>query len=119
MAGFRGGFGGFGGGNQMQQLMKQAQKMQQDMQKAQEELEEAEIEGTAGGGLVKVTLNGKSEMKKISIDKSLIVADEADVLEDLIVAAYNDAHNKIEAMQEEGMKEATGGANFGGLKIPF
>ena len=58
-------------------------------------------------------------MKKISIDKSLVIADETDVLEDLIMAAYNDAHNKIDAMQEEGMKEATGGVNFGGLKIPF
>ena len=58
-------------------------------------------------------------MKKISLDKSLIVADESDVLEDLIMAAYNDAHQKIEAMQEEGLKEATGGLNFGGLKIPF
>ena len=58
-------------------------------------------------------------MKKISIDKSLIVADESDMLEDLILTAYNDAHNKIEAMQEEGMKEATGGVNLGGLKLPF
>ena len=103
----------------IQGLMKQAQIMQKKMQETQARLGQEEREGTAGGGLVKVTLNGKSEMKKISIDKSLIVADEADVLEDLIVAAYNDAHNKIEAMQEEGMKEATGGANFGGLKIPF
>ena len=103
----------------IQGLMKQAQIMQKKMQETQARLGQEEREGTAGGGLVKVTLNGKSEMKKISIDKSLIVADETDVLEDLIVAAYNDAHNKIEAMQEEGMKEATGGANFGGLKIPF
>ena len=103
----------------IQGLMKQAQIMQKKMQEAQARLGEEEREGTSAGGLVKVVLNGRSEMKKISIDKSLVVADEVDVLEDLIVAAYNDAHVKIDAMQEEGMKEATGGANFGGLKIPF
>ncbi len=103
----------------IQGLMKQAQMMQKKMQETQARLSQEEREGTSAGGLVKVTLNGKSEMKKISIDKSLVVADETDVLEDLIMAAYNDAHNKIDAMQEEGMKEATGGANFGGLKIPF
>ncbi len=103
----------------IQGLMKQAQVMQKKMQETQERLSKEEREGTSAGGLVKVVLNGKSEMKKISIDKSLVIADETDVLEDLIMAAYNDAHNKIDAMQEEGMKEATGGVNFGGLKIPF
>ena len=103
----------------IQGLMKQAQMMQKKMQETQARLAEEEREGTSGGGLVKVVLSGRSEMKKISIDKSLIDADEVDVLEDMIVAAYNDAHAKIEAMQEEGMKEATGGANLGGLKIPF
>ena len=103
----------------IQGLMKQAQVMQKKMQETQERLSKEEREGTSAGGLVKVVLNGKSEMKKISIDKSLVSADETDVLEDLIMAAYNDAHNKIDTMQEEGMKEATGGVNFGGLKIPF
>ncbi len=103
----------------IQGLMKQAQVMQKKMQETQERLAKEEREGTSAGGLVKVVLNGKSEMKKISIDKSLVIADETDVLEDLIMAAYNDAHNKIDTMQEEGMKEATGGVNFGGLKIPF
>ena len=103
----------------IQNLMKQAQIMQKKMQEAQTRLGQEEREGTSASGLVKVILNGRSEMKKISIDKSLVVADEVDVLEDLIVAAYNDAHAKVDAMQEEGMKEATGGANFGGLKIPF
>ena len=64
-------------------------------------------------------LNGKSEMKKISIDKSLMNAEEVDVLEDLILAAYNDAHQKVDAMMEEGMKEATNGIGLGGLKLPF
>ena len=103
----------------IQGLMKQAQVMQKKLQETQERLAKEEKEGTSAGGLVKVVLNGKSEMKKISIDKSLVIADETDVLEDLIMAAYNDAHNKIDTMQEEGMKEATGGVNFGGLKIPF
>lgn len=103
----------------IQGLMKQAQMMQKKMQETQTRLVAEEREGTSGGGLVKIVLNGRSEMKKISIDKSLIVADESDMLEDLILTAYNDAHNKIEAMQEEGMKEATGGVNLGGLKLPF
>ncbi len=103
----------------IQGLMKQAQMMQKKMQETQDRLADEERTGTSGGGLVQIILNGKSEMKKISIDKSLIIADESDVLEDLVLAAYNDARQKIETMQEEGMKEATGGLNFGGLKIPF
>lgn len=103
----------------IQGLMKQAQIMQKKMQETQARLAEEEREGTSGGGLVTVTLNGRSEMKKISIDKSVIAPEDVETLEDLILAAYNDAHKKVDAMQEEGMKEATGGANFGGLKIPF
>ena len=103
----------------IQGIMKQAQQMQRKMQETQAKLGEQEREGTSGGNMVKVVLNGKSEMKSISIDKSLIKADESDVLEDLIAAAYNDAHQKIDAMMEEGMKEATGGIGLGGLKLPF
>lgn len=103
----------------IQGIMKQAQQMQRKMQETQAKLGEQEREGTSGGNMVKVVLNGKSEMKSISIDKSLINADESDVLEDLIVAAYNDAHQKIDAMMEEGMKEATSGIGLGGLKLPF
>lgn len=103
----------------MQGLMKQAQMMQQKMKQTQERLAVQEREGTSGGGLVKVTLNGKNEMKKISISPELINKDEPDVLEDMVMAAYNDAHRQIENMQEDGMREATGGVDFGGLKIPF
>ena len=103
----------------IQGLMKQAQVMQERMKQAQEKLGQEEREGTAGGGLVKVTLNGKNEMKKISISPELVNKDEIDVLEDMVMVAFNDAHQKIDQMQEEGMKEATGGMNFGGLKIPF
>ena len=103
----------------MQNLVKQAQMMQQRMKETQEKLSLEEREGTSGGGLVKVVLNGKNEMKKISISPELVNKEEVDVLEDMVLAAYNDAHRKIDEMQEEGMRQATGGVNFGGLKIPF
>ena len=103
----------------IQGIMKQAQQMQRKMQDTQAQLAQAEKEGVSGANSVKVVLNGKSEMKKISIDKSLMNAEEVDVLEDLILAAYNDAHQKIDAMMEEGMKEATNGVGLGGLKLPF
>ncbi len=102
----------------IQGLMKQAQMMQRKMQEAQEKLAGTEITGTSGNGMVSVVLTGKSEMKKISIDKSL-VSDDMEMLEDLIVVAYNNAHAQVEALAEEGMKEATGGVNLGGLKLPF
>lgn len=103
----------------IQGLMQQAQMVQKKMKETQDRLALETREGQSGGGLVKITLNGKSEMQKISIDKSLLNPEETDILEDLILTAYTDAHNQIEQMQEEGMKEATGGVNFGGLKIPF
>ncbi len=103
----------------IQGLMKQAQVMQKKMQEAQERLAETEVEGSAANGLLKIVLNGKSEMKKISIDKSLVSADDVEMLEDLLLVAYNDAHTKVEALAEEGMKEATGGVNLGGLRLPL
>ncbi len=101
MAGYRGGFGGFGGGNQMQNLMKQAQKMQQEMMKAQEELEETEIEGTSGGGLVKVTVTGKKDVSSISISPDAVDVDDIEMLEDLLVAAFNDAFSKVDKLTSE------------------
>lgn len=103
----------------IQGIMKQAQAMQKKMEEMQENLAKQEVCGISGGGMVKVTMNGKFEMKKVELDKSLIVADEADILEDLIVAACNDAKNKVEIMMGEGMKDATGGMNIPGLKLPF
>lgn len=108
MAGFKGGYGGFGGGN-MQNLMKQAQKMQEQMAKAQEELEETEIEGSAGGGLVKVVVNGKKIMQSLSISPEAVDTDDMEMLEDLIMAAYNAAAEEAEKEYNEKM-----GA-FGGL----
>lgn len=90
-------------------IMKQAQQLQSRMQSLQAELETAEVEGRAGGGLVSVVMSGKGEVKKVSIDPSLMQADEREVLEDLIVAAAADAKAKAEALAAEKMKSVTGG----------
>ena len=103
----------------IQGLMKQAQVMQKKIEEAQAKLASTEVSGSAANGLLTITLNGKSEMKKISIDKSLITEGEVDMLEDLLMVAYNDAHSKVESMAEESMKSATGGLNLGGMKLPF
>ena len=101
-------------------LMKQAQQMQQKMADMQAELESVEMTGVAGGGLVQVTLNGKSDLRKIKIDKSLLVPDEVEVVEDLILAAFNDAKQKVSAHAEAEMQKLTGGLNLpGGMKLPF
>ena len=108
---YRGGFGGFGGGNQMQNLMKQAQKMQEEMQRAQEELDEMEIEGSAAGGLVKVTMNAKKVVDSITISPDAVDTDDITMLEDLIIAALNDAYSKADEAYSAKM-----GA-FGGLGL--
>lgn len=89
-------------------LMKQAQEMQAKMGEMQAELEQMEIEGSAGAGLVTVTLSGKGEMKGLKIDPSLIKPEEAEILEDLIVAAHGDAKVKSEAAMQEKMQSVTG-----------
>ena len=109
MAKFNGGFGGGFGGNQMQQLMKQAQKMQQDMQKAQEELEDAEIEGSAGSGAVVVTVNGKKVVQGIKINPDYVDVDDIEMLEDLIIAALNDAYSKADEFAKDKMPGGTMG----------
>ena len=108
---YRGGFGGFGGGNQMQNLMRQAQKMQEEMQKAQAELEELEVNGSAGGGLVSVTMTAKKVVTGISINPDAVDLDDITMLEDLIIAALNDANSKADEIYSEKM-----GA-FGGLGL--
>lgn len=97
-----GGFGGFGGGN-MQAMMRQAQKMQQDALKAKEELENTIFEGTASGGMVKVEINGAYEMQNVKIDPAVVDADDVEMLEDLIMAAYNDAKSKVEGERSSKM----------------
>lgn len=103
----------------IQGLMKQAQMMQKKMQEEQQRLEQEEFEGISGGGMVKVVLSGKFEMKKINLDKSIVDADDTEMLEDLIVAAYNDAKEKVDAKMGETMGSITGGLNLGGFKLPF
>ena len=90
-------------------LMRQVQKMQEDVAQAQAELEAAEVTGEAGAGMVRVTMNGKGAAKAVAIDPSLMVADEREVLEDLILAAMADAKRKADALAEETMKGAAGG----------
>ena len=100
-------------------LMKQAQKMQEDMQKAQEELKNLEVEGQAGGNLVKVTMTGKHEVRKVHIDDSLL-SDDKDMLEDLIAAAMNDASNKVEELTKDQFSGLASGLNLPtGMKLPF
>ena len=99
-------------------LMKQAQAMQQKLQDAQAELETIEVEGASGGGLVSVRVSGKGQLKAISIDPSLLVADEKEILEDLVVAAMNDAKGKADRAAEERMSALTQGLPLPpGLKL--
>ena len=101
-------------------MMKQAQAMQAKMAEAQAQLEAMTVEGASGGGMVKLTLSGKGEMKGLSIDPALIDPEDPEVLEDLIIAAHNDAKAKSEAMMAEEMKSVTGGLQLPpGMKMPF
>ena len=100
-------------------LMKQAQEMQANMQKAQEKLADMEVTGESGGGLVKVTMTGKHEVRRVAIDDSLM-SDDKDMLEDLVAAAINDATHKVEATTQEQMSSLTAGMNLPpGMKLPF
>ena len=102
------------------QMMKQAQEMQAKMAEMQERLAEVEVTGASGGGMIQVTLNGKGEMRKVEIDPALMDPNEVEVLEDLIVAATNDAKVKAEAQAAQRMSELTGGLNLPpGFKLPF
>ena len=104
----------------IQKMMKQAQEMQNKITSMQAKLEEEESEGSSGGGIVKVVMSGKGLVKKLSIDESLIDKSEKEMLEDLIVAALNDAKNKIEGNISEQMSKLTGGLGLpAGLKLPF
>lgn len=101
------------------QLMKQAQKMQSQMRKLQEELAEQEVQGEAGGGLVRLTMTCKHEVRGIRIDPALL-GDDRDMLEDVLVAAFNDALRKAEAAAQEKMSSLTGGLGLpAGLQLPF
>ena len=100
-------------------LMKQAQKMQEDMQRAQEEIANMEIEGQSGGGLVSGVMNGQHELRKVSIDDSL-VGDDKDMLEDLVAAAVNDATHKLASASQAKLSGLTNGMELPpGMKLPF
>lgn len=104
------------------QLMKQATAMQEKMQKMQEEMANTEFEGKSGGGLVTVIMTGSGEMKKLHVDPSLLNKNEKDMLEDLVVAAHNDAKKKAESTSGERMGNAfgdLGGKLPAGMKFPF
>ena len=100
-------------------MMKQAQQMQENLQKAQEEIANMEIHGEAGAGMVKITMTGKHDVKRVEIDPSLL-EDDKDMLEDLIAAAVNDANRRLEKTSQEKMSGLTAGLNLpGGMKLPF
>ncbi len=101
-------------------MLKQAQQMQTRMAEMQARLEAESVEGAAGGGMVKLTLSGKGELRRVSIDPALMTADDREVLEDLLLAAHADAKQKVEAMMAEEMQKATAGMNLpAGMKLPF
>lgn len=100
------------------QLMQQAQKMQENLQKAQEELATIEVTGSAGGGMVSVTMTGRKECRKVRIDPSVL--SDQEMVEDLVAAAFNDASNKVDAASQEKMGAATAGMPLPpGMKMPF
>ena len=103
--------GGFGGLN-MNQLMKQAKKMQEDVTKSQEEISAKEFESTAGGGAISVVVSGDKKVKSITISKDVVDPDDVEMLEDLLVAAFNDAQNQVETEKNERMGKF---GNLGGL----
>jgi DNA-binding YbaB/EbfC family protein len=100
-------------------MMKQAQQMQAKMTAAQERLAEITVEGVSGGGMVKIVLNGRSETQSVTIDPSIVDKNDVEMLEDLIMAAFNDAKGKAEIKMQEEMSKATSGIPLGDLKLPF
>lgn len=102
------------------QMMKQVQDMQEKMQSMQDQLQEVEVEGSSGAGMVRVTLNAKGVMRGIKIDRAIVDPDDIEVLEDLIMAAVNDARGKADARMAEEMQKLTGGLPLPpGFKLPF
>ena len=106
--------------NNMSQIMKQAKAMQEKMAEMQKKIEETEIEGSSGGGAVKIVMNGKHEVKNLFIDPSIVNSNEKEVLEDLIIAALNDANKKIAENTNEQLGSISGGKGLPpGFKLPF
>ena len=109
----KGGFSGFGGGGNMGNLMKQAQKMQKDMERVQADLQEKEVTATAGGGAIKVVATGKKQIKEIVINRDVVDPDDVEMLQDLVMAAVNEALRMADEMVNGEMSKITGG--MGGL----
>ncbi|WP_226671545.1 YbaB/EbfC family nucleoid-associated protein [Metabacillus litoralis] len=104
-----------GGGGNMQKMMKQMQKMQKDMAKAQEELVEKTVEGTAGGGMVTVVVNGQKELLEVNIKEEVVDPDDIEMLQDLVLAATNDALKKMDDLTNDTMGQFTKGMNLPGM----
>jgi DNA-binding YbaB/EbfC family protein len=102
----------------LKNMFKQAQQMQSKFMEMQSHIQDIQVEGSSGGGMVKLIINGKSELKKIDIDPSVITPEDAEVLSDLIIAAFNDAKIKLEAQLAEKMSSFTG-MMPAGFKLPF
>lgn len=111
--GFRGGMPGMGGGN-MGQLLAQAQKMQREVERVQEEIKNSTIDASSGGGAVKVTIGGNHELKSLVIDPKAVDPEDVEMLQDLIIAACNEALRKLEEFSASRMNEVSGG-----VKMPF
>ncbi len=109
----RGGFPGKGGN--MGGMMKQVQKMQKDMEKMQAQLEETEVDASAGGGAVTCKVNGKKEILEIKIDEDVVDPEDVEMLQDLVMAAVNEALRSADEMMEKEMKKLTGGMNIPGM----
>ena len=104
-----------GGNNNMNTMLRQAKKMQEEMERVQEELEEKTVEAAAGGGAVTVTMKGSKEIISVKIKPEVVDPEDVEMLEDLIMAAVNEATQKVSEMMEEGMGAITGGLNMPGL----
>ena len=106
--------------NNFNNMMKQAQELQNKMSEAQKKVEQLEAEGSSGGGLIKIIIDGKNLVKSVHIDDSLINSEEKEILEDLIVTAFNDAKEKIQKKISDEMSSITGGIKLPpGIKLPF
>jgi DNA-binding YbaB/EbfC family protein len=106
---------GFGNMGNMQKMMKQVQKMQADMARMQEEMAERTVEASAGGGAVKIVMSGKQEVKEITIDPEALNPEEADILQDMLMAAFNEAVRKSQDMLAQEMNKITGGMKIPGM----
>jgi hypothetical protein len=115
----KGGFpGGMGMPGNMGNLMKQAQKMQRQMEEAQKELEEKEVTATAGGGAIEVTVSGKHEITRVKLSQDVVDPDDVETLEDLIMAAVNEAYRQLDELSQASMSRITGGVgNLNGLTL--